>query len=86
MDRTYPYQDSEGTTRWACCDSEIGPTCEHRKLPMQWFVYRDGEKVSDALESESACFTWLLKHQAMSVDWALKHEGYSFAVDAQSAE
>lgn len=43
-----------------------------------WFVCRDGKKVSPELPSESACFTWLLKHQAMSVDWALKFEGYSF--------
>lgn len=31
---------------------------------MQWFVYRDGAKVSEALTSEDACFEWLLKHAA----------------------
>ena len=27
--RHYPYTAGDGTTRWACCDSTIGPTCEH---------------------------------------------------------
>lgn len=74
----YPYTDTAGVTRWACCDSEIGPTCEHRKSPVQWFVCRDGVKISEALESEDACYTWLHRRQGMSVDWATKYEGYSW--------
>ena len=29
--RLYPYKAEDGTTRWACCDSSIGPTCEHTR-------------------------------------------------------
>ena len=29
--RNYPYTADDGTTRWACCDSSIGPTCEHTR-------------------------------------------------------
>lgn len=25
----YPYRGGEGSLRWACCDSIIGPPCEH---------------------------------------------------------
>ena len=31
----YPYKAEDGTTRWACCDSAIGPTCEHLAPPVE---------------------------------------------------
>ena len=31
----YPYTAEDGTTRWACCDSAIGPTCEHLATPVE---------------------------------------------------
>lgn len=45
---------------------------------LRWFVVKDNKRVSPYLESESACWTWTLKHQPMSVDWALRHSGYRF--------
>jgi len=28
----YPYTTEHGETRWACCDSRIGPICEHQAV------------------------------------------------------
>ncbi len=39
-------------------------------------IKRDGKEIA-RVEDSNAAFTWLLKHQPMSVDWALKYEGYS---------
>lgn len=46
---------------------------------MSWYVFRDGQAVSEPLEDENACHTWLQKHQGMSNDWAIQHEGYSIS-------
>ncbi len=46
-------------------------------LAKPWFVSRDGIRVSEYLESEDAAWVWVLKHQGMSVDWALRYSGYS---------
>ena len=27
--KRYPYTAEDGNVHWACCDSTIGPTCEH---------------------------------------------------------
>ena len=33
----YPYIADDGSTRWACCDSKIGPMCEHlAKTPVEF--------------------------------------------------
>lgn len=45
---------------------------------LDWFVCRDGEPISEALADENACCRWLLHHQPMSPDWALRFEGYSY--------
>ena len=37
----YPYTTEDGTTRWACCESTIGPTCEHRTLPKVVIEFAD---------------------------------------------
>lgn len=29
----WPYTDANGRTLWACCESTIGPTCQHRTEP-----------------------------------------------------
>lgn len=39
-------------------------------------IKRDGKEVSRVADSNAA-FEWLLKHQPMSIDWAILHEGYS---------
>lgn len=39
-------------------------------------VKRDGKPLTLAMTPNEA-FAWLLRHQSMSTDWALKHEGYS---------
>jgi hypothetical protein len=40
-------------------------------------VYKDGEPVTEVLKDGNAAFTWLLRHQGQSVDYALRHGGYS---------
>ena len=47
-----------------------------------WYVFRDGKAVSGAMADEDACHSWLLHHQGMSTDWALKYEGYSISQGA----
>ncbi len=44
---------------------------------MPVIVTRDGQPVSPSLPDEDAALSWLLHHQPMSTDWALKHEGYA---------
>ncbi len=44
---------------------------------MAAIVTRDGKPVSPLLDDENAAFAWLLKHQPMSTDWAIKYEGYA---------
>jgi hypothetical protein len=39
-------------------------------------VLRDG-KVLTTCADANAAFAWLQRHQCMSVDWAIRHEGYS---------
>lgn len=43
-----------------------------------WVVTRDGVKVSPVLADENSCSVWVQKHQPMSTDWAVKHEGYGW--------
>jgi hypothetical protein len=40
-------------------------------------VFRDEQPASPILASADEAFGWLLGHQPMSTDWAMKHEGYS---------
>ena len=40
-------------------------------------VFRDGKSISPVLDSENSAWVWLQKHQGMSVDWALRYEGYT---------
>lgn len=45
-------------------------------------VKRDGEvkqefSTGDATKDHNAAFAWLLKHQGMSTDWAIRYEGWS---------
>jgi hypothetical protein len=42
------------------------------------YVARDGKQVSPLFDTENQAWVWLFKHQPMSCDWALQHEGYSF--------
>lgn len=42
-------------------------------------VLRDGEPVSPILPDRDAAMGWLLGHQPMSTDWAMRHEGYTVA-------
>lgn len=55
----YPHVNAEGQTVWACCESSIGPVCEHRREPeivvaeataCDWFV-------NDATEPSWCCNT-----------------------------
>jgi hypothetical protein len=39
-------------------------------------VTRDGRPVSPLLASADEAFGWLLGHQSMSTDWAIRYEGY----------
>lgn len=41
------------------------------------YAARDGVRVSPYCASENEAWMWILKHQGMSVDWAMKYEGYS---------
>lgn len=41
-------------------------------------VTRDGQDVSPVLADENEAFSWLLRHQGQSVDWATRYEGYGF--------
>lgn len=47
-------------------------------------VTRDGHPVSPLLTNTDEAFGWLLHHQPMSTDWAIRHEGY--AIDRVAAE
>lgn len=49
---------------------------------MSTFVTRDGRPVSPPLADYNAAFAWLLRHQPMSTDWAMKYEGYAIVSDA----
>jgi len=49
--------------------------------PEVWRVYRDGKPVSPGLGDENEASVWLLKHQSMTPDWAIKHEGYEIKRD-----
>lgn len=42
----------------------------------RWFVQRDGADISPARNTENAAWTWIMDHQGLSVDWAIKYEGY----------
>lgn len=41
------------------------------------YVARDGVRVSPYLRTENDAFAWILRHQGMSVDWAMRYEGYA---------
>lgn len=43
-----------------------------------WQVSRDGEPVSPLLPGDADAFGWLLRHQPMSTDWAVRYEGYAY--------
>lgn len=45
-----------------------------------YYVARDGAKVSPYFKHESLTHAWLQRHQPMSNDWAVQHEGYSFEI------
>jgi hypothetical protein len=47
-------------------------------------VTRDGKPVSPILANTDEAFGWLLDHQPMSTDWAIRYEGY--AVERMPAE
>lgn len=45
-------------------------------------VKRDGEvkaefDTGDETEDQNAAWTYILKHQSMSVDWAMRYEGWA---------
>jgi hypothetical protein len=77
--------------RWHLNDMRAG--CAHMTLPddksydarkdiacpVATVVTRDGKPVSPVLPNGDAAWKWLHDHQGMSVDWALRHEGYAFA-------
>jgi hypothetical protein len=49
-------------------------------------VKRDGEIQStfdtgDAVKNTNQAWVWVLKHQPMSVDWALRYEGWEITDD-----
>ena len=49
----------------------------HKREVFAAYVTRDGRQVSPMLDGENAAWTWILKHQGQSVDWAMKYEGYA---------
>lgn len=49
---------------------------EHGTVEAQFRVTRDGNPLTEPM-SENGCFMWIQKHQGMSVDWAMKYEGYA---------
>lgn len=48
---------------------------------MTAYVLRDNERVSPELPNGNAAFVWILKHQSMSVEWAMRYEGYAVEID-----
>jgi len=44
----------------------------------KWFVTRDDHPIVGPLEDENAASMHILKHQAMSVDWATRYEGWGW--------
>lgn len=48
-------------------------------------VLRDGKNLTEPM-SHDDCWKWLHKHQGMSVDWALEHEGYSIKKEVSECE
>jgi hypothetical protein len=49
----------------------------HTTTPGAAQVTRDGKPVSPILASTDEAFGWLLGHQPMSTDWAIRYEGYA---------
>lgn len=43
---------------------------------MSVIIKRDGKQVAEVADSNAA-FEWLLKHQGQSVDYAIRHGGYT---------
>ena len=50
-----------------------GKVGDDREEPVR--ILRDGEQVA-TVEDANAAFTWILRHQGQSVDYALKYGGY----------
>jgi hypothetical protein len=62
-------------------------TARHgEREPMPTIVTRDDKPVSPVLADENAAFAWLLKHQPMSTEWAIKYEGYAIVDAPEGAE
>jgi len=51
---------------------------------MTVIIKRDGKPVAE-VEDSNAAFEWLLRHQGQSVDYAIRHGGYS-VTDEQGKE
>lgn len=60
---TLPKDESYDARKGIMCDRVI--------------VLRHGNPVSPVLRDRDEAFTWILKHQPMSVDWAMQYEGYA---------
>lgn len=43
---------------------------------MSHIVTRDGNALTQPM-TENDCWSWILRHQPMSVDWAMRYEGYA---------
>lgn len=46
-------------------------------IPGPCVVTRDGKEVSPVLDNGDAAWTWILRHQGQSVEYALRYGGYS---------
>ncbi len=62
-----------GTVPWA---AGLRTAAEREGHDMAVLVKRDGKTVA-TVEDSNAAFQWLLRHQPMSTDWAIKYEGYT---------
>lgn len=51
---------------------------QHPDTSTREYVARDGYRVSPMFSDANDGFKWLLSHQGMSVDYALRYGGYSF--------
>jgi hypothetical protein len=49
---SYPHKDDAGRLVWACCESSIGPVCQHRAEPEDEHANVNADSVGEDLDEE----------------------------------
>lgn len=74
-----PYLEISGEVAWVNEAPNVAVSMHPDCAPAsraRWFVARDGVRVSPLLKSSDAASKFIQDHQGMSVDWAIRWEGW----------